>query len=309
MRVVFAGTPAFASPALEAIVAAGHEVPLVLTQPDRPAGRGMRLAPSDVAATALRLGLQVEKPPSLRATEVRDRLAASLPAVIVVAAYGLILPRAVLDIPPRGCLNIHASLLPRWRGAAPIHRALLAGDERTGVSIMQMDEGLDTGAVLLRKALDIDARETTGSLTAKLADLGVAAIIEALASLDSCVAQPQDAALATYALKIDKSEAMIDWRRPALEVARRVRAFNPAPGAEGLVGGVRLKIWEAEPIRSSSLAPGAVEGRAASELVIGCGEGALRPLVVQRAGGRRMPVVDFLRGNPWPELAQASLKH
>jgi methionyl-tRNA formyltransferase len=224
-------------------------------------------------------------------------LRAVAPEAMVVAAYGLILPQAVLDIPARGCLNIHASLLPRWRGAAPIHRALLAGDAATGISIMQMDAGLDTGAVLLAKRLPIDPRDTTGTLGAKLAFLGGTAIVEALARLDGLVPQPQDPGAVTYAAKVGKAETAIDWSRPAQEIDRQVRAFNPSPGAEGVIGEARLKIWEAEPVEDSALDPG-VAAQQSSGLVVGCGKGALRLHVVQRPGGRRMSSSEFLRGQP-----------
>ena len=298
MRVVFAGTPAFAAPALEALVAGGHQVVLVLTRPDRPAGRGMRLAPSEVARAAERLGLPLSKPASLRGEDAVRELRAASPEVMVVAAYGLILPPVVLEIPARGCLNIHASLLPRWRGAAPIHRALLAGDEETGISIMRMEQGLDTGPVLLEKRLAIGARDTTATLGAKLAALGALGIVEALAGLDRLVPRPQDPGRVTYAAKVGKAEALIDWKRQAIELDRQVRAFNPSPGAEAVIGETRLKVWEAEPVGDVGLEPGTLGDRS-SGLVIGCGKGALRLRVVQRPGGRRMPASEFLRGNPW----------
>jgi methionyl-tRNA formyltransferase len=218
---------------------------------------------------------------------------------MVVAAYGLILPRPVLEIPARGCLNIHASLLPRWRGAAPIHRALLAGDSNTGVCIMQMEAGLDTGPVLLERSLPISPRDTTGTLTEKLSRLGASAIVEALGQLDTLTPRPQDSALATYAAKIDKAEARLDWQRPVLELDRRIRAFNPAPGAEADVEAVRLKIWEAEPAGDLSLAPGAMLREGRSQLYVGCADGALRLLRLQRAGGRSMTAGEFLQGDPW----------
>jgi len=300
LRVVFAGTPAFASPALEAL-ARTHQVALVLTQPDRPAGRGLKLAPSHVAATAARLGLPVAKPVSLRSDAALAQLRMAAPDVIVVAAYGLILPQGALDVAALGCLNIHASLLPRWRGAAPIHRAILAGDTMTGISIMRMEAGLDTGPVLLEKAVPIEARDTTGSLTEKLARVGAEAVVEALERIDSLTPAAQDPARVTYASKVSKAEARIDWSMPAEEISRRVRAFNPAPGAEGEVGGTSLKVWEAEALATASLAPGAVS-EASGELVVGCGQGALRLLVVQRPGGRRMPAREFLQGKPWAQV-------
>lgn len=307
MRVVFAGTPSFARPALEAIVTAGHEVSLVLTQPDRPAGRGMRLAPSSVSEAANQFGLPLSKPASLRSEAVIGELHRAHPDVIVVAAYGLILPQPVLDLPPRGCINIHASLLPRWRGAAPVHRAILAGDERTGVSIMRMEAGLDTGPVLLEESIPIEPRDTTGSLTGKLSRLGAEAVVQVLDHLDTLVARPQDASLATYAPKIDKSEALLDWSLPAGDLARRVRALNPSPGAEAFLGTQRIKVWEADPV-----APVGPPGQlvvADGEPIVGCGQGALRLLVVQRPGGRRMPATEFLRGAPATEPAANKTTH
>jgi methionyl-tRNA formyltransferase len=299
LRLVFAGTPAFATPALEALASSGHEVVLVLTQPDRPAGRGMRLTPSAVAQSASRLGLPIAKPASLKEPEVQRQLEGLRADVMVVAAYGLILPRAVLEIPPKGCINIHASLLPRWRGAAPIHRALLAGDASTGVCIMQMEAGLDTGPVLLERSLPIEHRDTTGTLTEKLSRLGATAIVEALARLDSLTPRPQDSAAATYAAKVEKAEARLDWQRPALELDRRIRAFNPAPGAEGELDGLRLKIWEAEPVANLSLEPGALLRKGRTELYVGCADGALHLLRVQKAGGRSMTTSELLQGDPW----------
>lgn len=279
-------------------MAAGHDVPLVFTQPDRPAGRGMRLAATEVALAAGRLGVPVEKPRTLRAPAAVELLRAASPDVLVVAAYGLILPPPVLELPSHGCINIHASLLPRWRGAAPIHRAILAGDSITGISIMRMDAGLDTGPVLLERALPIGPRETTGSLTDRLSHIGAKAIVEALAALDSLQARPQDAALATYAPKISGADAVIDWSKTAEEIDRQVRAFNPSPGAQCVVEGIPLKVWEAE-VTSLSGTPGRLACAGGSDLVVGCGRGSLRLLTVQRAGGRRMAVGDFLRGNPW----------
>jgi methionyl-tRNA formyltransferase len=296
MRVVFAGTPPFAARALEAIAAAGHDIPLVLTQPDRPAGRGLKLTPSAVSEAATRLGARVEKWPSLKTPESLQALRAVGADAMVVAAYGLILPRAVLEAFPRGCINIHASLLPRWRGAAPIQRAILAGDATTGVCIMRMDEGLDTGPVLLERAIPIGARDTTGSLTEKLSVLGADAIVEGLSRLDGLQARVQDDAGATYAAKVEKSDARIDWARPAVQVERQVRAFNPAPGAEARLGEETVKIWEAEIVPGSG-APGAVLRAGAGELVVACGAGALRLASLQRAGGRKMAAADFLRGS------------
>lgn len=295
MRVVFAGTPPFAARALDAIAAQGHEVVLVLTQPDRPAGRGLKLTPSAVAAAAAQGGLRVEKPPTLKALEAQAILRAADADVMVVAAYGLLLPPAVLAIPPLGCLNIHASLLPRWRGAAPIHRAILAGDRETGISIMQMDAGLDTGPVLLARSHAIDARATTRTLTEALAALGAAAIGDALARIRELRPRPQESAHATHAGKVAKEEARIDWKMPSELVDRQVRAFDPAPGAEGTISGEKVKIWGAEPVLASG-DPGEVLRADEDGLVVACGTGALRILELQRPGGRRLPVAQFLRG-------------
>lgn len=297
MRVVFAGTPAFAVPALDALVAARHEVALVLTQPDRPAGRGMKLTPSPVADCAGRHGLRVSKPQTLRTPEALAELREVAPDVMVVAAYGLILPQSVLDAPARGCINIHASLLPRWRGAAPIHRAILAGDAETGISIMRMEAGLDTGPVLLERRIPIAADDTTGTLTEKLAHLGAEAITAALASLDTLPERLQDPAGVTYAAKVTKAEAALDWTRPASELERQVRAFNPAPGSEAVLQGLPLKIWRARAMPGRQ-APGKVD-IGPEGVTVGCGSGLLELAVVQRPGGRRMTIDEFLRGGPW----------
>ncbi|HSS27334.1 MAG TPA: methionyl-tRNA formyltransferase [Usitatibacter sp.] len=295
MRVAFAGTPPFAARALEALAAAGHEIPLVLTRPDSAAGRGLNLAASAVGQVAASRGFAVSKPRTLREAAAREPIEQASPDVMVVAAYGLILPPEVLAIPRLGCINIHASLLPRWRGAAPIQRALLAGDARTGVSIMRMDEGLDTGPVLLEKAVDIGPRETGGSLTARLADLGAQAIVEALAGLGKLAARAQDGTSATYAAKVEKAEALIDWRRPAAEIDRQVRAFDPAPGASTRWGAESLKVWSAE-FAAGQGEPGTVLEASNGRLVIAAGAGALALTGIQKAGGRRLSVADFLRG-------------
>ena len=295
MRVVFAGTPPFAATALAALHAAGHDIPLVLTQPDRPAGRGMKLAASATAQWAQAHDLPVLKPPTLKEGDALAQVEALAPDVMVVAAYGLILPRRVLSIPRHGCLNIHASLLPRWRGAAPIQRALLAGDRETGVCIMQMEAGLDTGPVILEKRLPITGTDTTGSLTLALADLGATAIVEALARLHELQPMPQDSDLATYAAKIVKSEARIDWMRSAPDIERQVRAFNPVPGAETELQGQPLKVWRAA-LADGSGPPGSVLYSRNSRLVVGCGSGALELLEIQRPGARRMAVGEFTRG-------------
>jgi methionyl-tRNA formyltransferase len=300
MRVVFAGTPEFAAQALTAILAAGHVVPLVLTQPDRPAGRGMSLQPGAVKQLALAHGLALHQPTSLKTNDARSPILEAAPEVMVVAAYGLILPQAVLDVPVHGCLNIHASLLPRWRGAAPIQRALLAGDRETGITIMQMDAGLDTGPVLLARQLPISPGETAASLHDRLAALGANLIVEALARLQrgelSPVAQAADGA--TYAAKIDKSEARIDWRTPARELERAVRAFDPYPVATCQLDGVPLKIWRAAAVSAGGQPPGTVLATSADGIVVACGEGSLRITELQKAGGRRLSAAEFLRGTP-----------
>ena len=294
MKLIFAGTPEFAAQALRALLAAGHQVALVLTQPDRPAGRGMSLQASPVKQVALAAGIEVFQPPTLRDAEAQARVAAVGADAMVVAAYGLILPQVVLDMPRLGCINIHASLLPRWRGAAPIQRALLAGDAETGVGIMQMEAGLDTGPVLHEGRVAIAADETATTLHDKLAALGARLIVEALdgRALTPCV-QP-DAGV-TYAAKLDKAEAPLDWRRPAAELDRQVRAFNPFPGATASLGGQTLKVWAARP-EAGEATPGEIVTVGRDGIVVGCGGGRLRLLEVQKAGGKRLPVADFLAG-------------
>lgn len=295
MRVIFAGTPEFAAQALKVIVEAGHEVVLVLTQPDRPGGRGMALQPSAVKKLALEKGIEVFQPLSLKDETAQQKLAALAAEVMVVAAYGLILPQAVLDLPRFGCLNIHASLLPRWRGAAPIQRALLAGDAETGVCIMQMEAGLDTGPVLLRGAFPIAPEDTTASLHDRLAELGANLIVEALGKLPLAASIQPDAGV-TYAHKIEKAEAMIDWHRSAVEINRHIRAFNPFPGAQALLGGQTIKLWQATPVAGSGEI-GQILAVDRKSLVVACGEGALAISELQKAGGKRLPVQQFLAGN------------
>ena len=299
LRVAFAGTPEFAACALEAILAAGYDVPLVLTQPDRPAGRGMKLTPSAVKQLALARGIAVDQPEKLRTEEQRARLAACAPDLLVVAAYGLILPKAVLELPRLGCLNIHASLLPRWRGAAPIHRAIEAGDAETGITIMQMDEGLDTGAMLLRRALPIAADDTTASLHDRLAALGGECIVDALAALQrgELVATPQPAEGVTYAAKIGRAEAAIDWTRPAAEIERAMRAFDPFPGAASSLRDTVVKCWSGKVVPGSG-EPGSVLAVDDEGITIACGRDALRCTVLQRPGSKRLPAGEFLRGFP-----------
>jgi len=295
MRVLFAGTPPFAARALEAILEAGHDVALVLTQPDRPAGRGMRVSESAVAKLAAERAIPLWKPATLRDPQAAGRLREKRADLMIVAAYGLILPAAILEVPARGCLNIHASLLPRWRGAAPIQRAILAGDDITGISIMRMDAGLDTGPVLLERSRPIAPRDTAGSLTDALATLGGEAIIAALEELDRLAPRAQDGSRATYAAKIAKAEARIDWREANDAIDRKIRAFDPAPGAETTHGGETLKVWSAKPVAATGR-PGEVLEAARARLVVACGKGALEIDEIQRPGGRRMPVEPFLRG-------------
>ena len=301
MRIVFAGTPRFAAVALEALLAASHEVALVLTQPDRPSGRGMRLVPSEVKQAALAAGLPVWQPASLRDDGAAARLAGTGAAVMVVAAYGLILPPPVLSAFPLGCVNIHASMLPRWRGAAPIHRAILAGDTRTGVCIMQMEAGLDTGPVLLSAGEDILPSDTTGSLHNRLARLGADLVVRALPELASGALRPlaQDHAGATYAAKISRDEAVMDFLQPAAALERRVRALDPAPGAVARLAGEAVKVWRAEGAGPAAGAPGTIVSADRHGVLVACGDGeALRLLELQRPGGRRLTAAAFLQGFP-----------
>jgi methionyl-tRNA formyltransferase len=315
MRIVFAGTPPFAASALAALIEAapgrGWTIPLVLSQPDRPSGRGMKLTASAVKQLAQAHGIPVDTPASLRkgdeAAGARQRLRDAAPDVLVVAAYGLILPQDVLDIPaglrpgwlPRlTAINIHASLLPRWRGAAPIARAIEAGDESTGITVMQMDAGLDTGPMLLAEAVPIPPDATSGALTDTLAGLGARLIVEALSRVHELVATPQPDG-ATYAPKIDKAEAWLDWSQPESVLANRVRAFDPFPGASTVLRGAPIKVWRAEAVSArSAAAPGTVTDASAEGVTIACGEGALRVTELQRPGGKRLGARDFLAGFP-----------
>lgn len=299
MRLAFAGTPPFAARALQSLSAAGHEIALVLTQPDRPAGRGLRPTESAVAQTAAVLGLDVAKPATLRQPESQALIAAAAPELLIVAAYGLLLPESVLAIPRRGCLNIHASLLPRWRGAAPIQRAILAGDAETGICIMVMEAGLDTGPVLLERRLPILEGDNAGTLTDKLGSLGAEAIVDAVANLDGLAARPQPESGVTYAAKISKSEARMDWRATAAALDRQVRAFNPFPGAESRLGKEALKVWESRPV-SGDGPPGTVIRHEQGCPVVACGTGALALTVVQRPGSRRMMAAEFMKARPLP---------
>ena len=312
MRLVFAGTPEFARAALAALHAAGHDIALVLTQPDRPAGRGMQLQASAVKQWAVQHGLPVAQPRSLKldgafaadAAQAREALARADAQAMVVAAYGLLLPQWVLDSfatqPRLGCVNIHASLLPLWRGAAPIHRAIEAGDSHTGISLMQMDAGLDTGAVLLRRALAISAQDTTASLHDRLAVLGAELVVEGLAHPQDWQAQAQSTDGIVYAAKVDKAQAALDWRLDAALLARRVRAFNPAPGAHTGCKGEAIKVWAAHALPGDAGADGQPCGTvlAAGEagIAVATGQGTLVLTALQRAGGKRLDAAAFLRG-------------
>ncbi|MES3022543.1 MAG: methionyl-tRNA formyltransferase [Pseudomonadota bacterium] len=311
MKIIFAGTPEFAAVALAALHAAGHEIPLVLTQPDRPAGRGMQLHASSVKQFALAHGIEVLQPLSLRMDSADPRRAAEARAtharlqeidydIMVVAAYGLILPASTLALRP--CINIHGSLLPRWRGAAPIHRAIEAGDRETGVTIMQMEEGLDTGPMLLADSVTIGAHETTGELHDRLAALGASLLVQALRQMEhgTLAAQPQPEAGVNYAAKVSKQEAVLDFSQDAALLARKVRAFNPFPGAHAQVNGVTLKVWGAEALAADSgAAPGQVlAADPVHGIVVACKGGTLRLTELQKPGGKRLPAAEFLKGFP-----------
>jgi methionyl-tRNA formyltransferase len=310
MKIIFAGTPEFAAVALKALHDAGHQIVLVLTQPDRPAGRGMQLHASPVKQFALDHQIPVAQPVSLRldgkypeiASEAHQLLQSTPHDVMVVAAYGLILPQSVLDIPPRGCLNIHGSLLPSWRGAAPIHRAIEAGDSETGITIMQMDQGLDTGAMLLIEKLAIGANDTTGSLHDKMAKLGGEMIVEALDRMErnALPATPQPEEGVTYAAKISKEEAALDFSLPAEVLERKIRAFNPFPAASASFAGVVLKLWQAQAIAvdAKHTSGAIISADPQNGVVVACGNGALRITELQKPGGKRLPAAEFLRAFP-----------
>ena len=295
MKLVFAGTPEFAAVSLEALLRARHEVTLVLTQPERPAGRGLKSHPSAVKQFALKRGLALLQPATLKNAATQGAIAAAHPEALVVAAYGLMLPPELLSLPAHGCINVHASLLPRWRGAAPIQRALIAGDTETGVTIMQMDQNLDTGPMLLQRAIPINPEDTTGTLHDKLAALGGKLLVEALAAKP--LPHVQNAAAATYAPRIDKREAEIDWRKSAAEIERQVRAFNPVPGAQTRHEDMALKIWRASVEASTGAMPGVVSAAGADGIVVACGRDALRIAELQRAGGKRLSAQAFLSGH------------
>jgi methionyl-tRNA formyltransferase len=302
LRIIFAGTPEFSVPCLEACRASGAEVVAVYTQPDRPAGRGRKLTPSPVKQAALAAGIPVEQPESLKTIEARETLAAYRPDLMVVVAYGLILPRKVLAIPRLGCWNVHASLLPRWRGAAPIQRAILAGDAESGVDLMQMEAGLDTGPVLLERRTAITREDTGGSLHDRLSLLGADALIEGLQRAiagESMPARPQSDDGVMYAHKLEKAEARLDFTRAAIALERQVRAFDPWPVAEGEIAGEQVRIWAAHAIDdATTVLPGQVIGAQRHGIDIACGEGVLRVTALQRAGGKRISVTDYLNARP-----------
>jgi len=300
MNVGFAGTPAFAATVLAALLEAGFTIPLVLTQPDRPRGRGLRHEPSAVKELALDRGIRVEQPPTLANEAAREMLAAARLDLLAVAAYGLLLPAPILALPRQGCINVHASLLPRWRGAAPIQRAILAGDDATGVTIMQMDAGLDTGAIISTERIVIDARDTAGTLEAKIAAAGGQAltrVLRRIAAGESLPRIPQPAAGVTLAPKVRAVDAAIDWNASAAAIDRQVRAFDPAPGAYASFEARRVKVWRAEPSESpAAAAPGTVVDIDAASVTVACGGGTIRLAELQPAGGRRMAAATFLAG-------------
>ena len=300
MKIIFAGTPIFAASALEALVAAGHEVALVLTQPDRPAGRGMKTVAGAVKLLALDHGIALLQPPTLKSQTLHSKLMAFGADVMVVAAYGLILPAAVLNIPRYGCFNIHASLLPRWRGAAPIQRAILAGDQETGITIMQMDAGLDTGAMLFKARLAIESRDTTQTLHDKLSKLGAHSIVAALTLLQQgkLVASAQDETLACYAPKIHKAEAAVDWQQDAGQINRLIHAFNPSPGAYAQIRGNVLKIWQGKVAMDESGKSGEIIAIRRDGIVVACGSGAIILETLQKPGGRKLSATEFIAGYP-----------
>ncbi|WP_439123726.1 methionyl-tRNA formyltransferase [Marivita sp.] len=297
MRIIFMGTPDFSVPVLDALVDAGHEIAAVYCQPPRPAGRGKKDRPTPVHARAQALDLEVRHPKSLRTDEAQQAFAALNADIAVVVAYGLILPQAVLDAPKHGCLNIHASLLPRWRGAAPIHRAIMAGDARTGICIMQMEAGLDTGPVLLRDTTPIGLTETTGELHDRLSMMGAQLIVRALSTLDDLTPDPQPKGGVTYAQKIDKAEARVDWTRSAIEVDRQIRGLSPFPGAWTMIGTDRVKLLGSTLAQQSGPAGTVLD----DGFTVACGEGAVTIVRAQRAGKGAQDTETFLRGLAVPE--------
>jgi methionyl-tRNA formyltransferase len=296
MRVVFAGTPDFSVPILQALLDSGHSVVAVYSQPDRPAGRGRKLTPSPVKQLALQHQLPVFQPASLKTSEARQQLAELRPDLMVVVAYGLILPQAVLDLPARGCVNLHASLLPRWRGAAPIQRAILAGDRQSGVCLMQMEAGLDSGPVLAEVRTDITDDDTGGSLHDRLSRLAADLLVGHLGDLEQGVLEPvvQDESLVSYAGKLEKSEAVINWQQGAAQLERQVRAFNPWPVAQAKYQGQVLRVWNAKAIDSAAGMPGSVVAAGKQGIDVACGTGCLRLLTIQLPGGKQLSAADFL---------------
>jgi methionyl-tRNA formyltransferase len=300
LKIIFAGTPDFSIPPLESLIASEHRVVAVYTQPDRPAGRGRKLTASPVKQLAQAQGLPVYQPKNFKQEEALQELEGHSADLMVVVAYGLILPRRVLDAPRRGCINIHASLLPRWRGAAPIQRAILAGDEESGITIMEMEEGLDTGPMLLKKSCPIGAHDTGGTLHDRLSQLGAEALMEALPGIvdASLTGEEQDDGLANYAEKLNKSEAQIDWKRSAMDIDRQVRAFNPWPVAQADFDGKVLRVWEVESLPAATDAsPGAVLATGRDGIEVATGEGILRIRTLQMPGKRAMSAADFLNAH------------
>lgn len=297
MRVIFMGTPDFSVPVLDALIGAGHEIAAVYCQPPRPAGRGKKERPTPVHARALELGLSVRHPVSLKGADEQAEFAALNADIAVVVAYGLILPQVILDAPVKGCLNIHASLLPRWRGAAPIHRAIMSGDAQTGICIMQMEAGLDTGPVLLRTTTEIGAEETTGALHDRLSALGARMICDALDRLDDLTAEIQSEDGVTYATKIDKAEAQVDWIMEAVEIDRQIRGLSPFPGAWTMLGGARVKLLASRLVDGKGDAGIALD----DTLEIACGTGAVQIIRAQKAGKGAQDAQEFLRGTPVPK--------
>jgi methionyl-tRNA formyltransferase len=298
-RLVFAGTPEFAAPCLAALIEAGYKIAAVYTQPDRPAGRGRKSQASPVKQLALQHHIPVMQPENFKTPEARAELAAWQPDLLIVVAYGLILPQAVLDIPRLGCVNVHASLLPRWRGAAPIQRALLAGDSMTGITLMRMEAGLDTGPMLLKTECPILSEDTGETLHDTLAALGAQTLLRGLAQWDSLTPEIQDNAQATYARKLEKTEAALDWNKPALELERQVRAFNPWPVAQTEIRGIALRVWQALALSESASQPAGHIIRASRDgLDVATGQGILRLLQVQLAGGKPISTRDFLNAHP-----------
>jgi len=310
LKVIFAGTPEFAVTALQALLASGHDVIAVYTQPDRRAGRGRKLTPSPVKQLALEHGIEVYQPLTLKDLQAQQQLAAFNADVMVVVAYGLLLPAAVIEAPRLGCINIHASLLPRWRGAAPIQRAILAGDEETGVTIMQMDEGLDTGAMLLKRHCPIEPDDTAQTLHDRLAGIGAEAVVDVLAQMSAgpVMGEPQDDDLSCYAAKLSKAEALIDWQQPAAEIERQVRAFNPWPVAETRLGGEVLRIWQAEVVAGAGATgeSGTVIRADKRGIEVATGDGVLRILSAQLPGKRPQAPAELL--NTRQELKQPGLR-